>query len=311
MGGVGRHGAMPTLMRPAALAALAVIVVACAGPAASGPPSVSAPPSSAPSSAPTSTPGSFGAIEHATGPTDVILRYEEGGGMIPAWIAASAPMFTLYGDGTIIFRNMTQDPLPPVGSVMPFQPLRTAKMSEEQIQALLEYALGQGGLGAARPNYPNDMVSDATTAVFTVNVGGLSKAVSVYALGFEADQVPDMPARRTFEKLRDRLVDIDDGGSIKTDVYAPDRYRAILLEGQPGAPDEQAWPWKDIKTSEFVGDGDPNAFQLPARVMTVADVELLGIQPYQGGFIGLPLAGPGDGKFYSFSLRPLLPDDAK
>jgi hypothetical protein len=307
---------MSTLLRPAALAALVVIAVACASPAASGSPSASAPPtggsSSLPSSTPTSTPGAFGAIEHATGPTDVILRYEEGGGMMMAgWSAASAPSFTLYGDGTIIFRNMAKDPVPAIGSVSPFHPFRTARMNEQQIQQLLEFALGEGGLGAARPNYPNDMITDVTTAVFTINAGGLAKTVSIYALGFETPQVPDLLARKTFVKLRDRLVDIDQGGSITTAVYEPDRYRAILLEGQPGAPDQKPWPWKDIKTSEFVAEGDPNAFQIPTRVVISAEVEQLGIEPYQGGFVGLPLAGPGDGKFYSLSLRPLLPEDAK
>ena len=242
----------------------------------------------------------------------MVLRYEEGGGMtIAGWSAASAPGFTLYGDGTIVFRNLNQDPIPAIGSVIPFHPFRTAKMNEEQIQQLLEFALGEGGLGAARPNYPNDMVTDLTTAVFTINAGGLTKTVSVYALDYQAEMVPDLLARKTFIKLRDRLVDIDRGGSIATAVYAPDRYRAILLEGQPGAPDQKAWPWKDIKTGEFVGNGDPNAFQVPARVITRADVELLGIAPYEGGFTGLPLAGPGDGKFYSLFLRPLLPEDTK
>jgi hypothetical protein len=310
---------MSTLLRPAVLAAFVLIVAGCAGSAASRSPSTSAPRSSAPSAplgspsgGPTSTPGAVGALEHATGPTDVILRYEEGGGlMMPAWNAASAPSFTLYGDGSIIFRNTAKDPIPAIGSVIPIHPFRTVKMNEEQVQALLDYALREGGLAAARPEYLDMMVSDQPTAVFTVNAGGLAKKVSVYGLGYESPEVPDLLARKTFAKLRDHLVDIDQGGAVKTAVYAPDRYRAILLEGQPGAPDQKAWPWKDIKNSEFVSDGDPNAFQLPARVVTNADVKVLGLEPYEGGFIGLPLAGPADGKFYSLSLRPLLPEDTK
>ena len=35
--------------------------------------------------------------------------------------------------------------------------------------------------------------------------------------------------------------------------------------------------------------------------MTAAEVEALGIEPFEGGFIGLPLTGPDDGKFYSLS----------
>jgi hypothetical protein len=306
---------MSTLSRPAALAALVVVLAACAGSAASGGPSgssgASAAPSSGPSAAPRSTPSTVGAIEHKTGPTDVILRFDEGGGgfMMPAWTAAQAPAFTLYGDGTLIFRPVKGDPLPAVGSTMPFHPFRTAKMSEDQIQTLLDHALNEGGLGAARAEYTDMMVSDASTAVFTVNAGGLAKTVSVYALGFEAPEVPDLAIRQVLASLRDHLLDIDQGGKVKTDVYAPDRYRAILLEGQPGAPDQKAWPWPEVKPAEFVSNSDPNAMPLPARVMTVAEIEALGITPFEGGFTGLPLAGPGDGKFYTLSVRPLLPDD--
>ncbi len=267
-------------------------------------------PSSGATSAPSGTPSTVGAIEHKTGPTDVILRYDEGGGFVmPAYTAAQAPAFTLYGDGTLIFRPVKADPPPAVGSVSPFQPFRTAKMNEEQIQTLLDYALNEGGLGAARAEYMDMLVSDASTAVFTVNAGGLAKTVSVYALGMDSPEVPDLQIRKVLATLRDRLVDIDQGGTVKTDVYAPDRYRAILLEGQPGAPDQKAWPWSEVKTAEFVSNGDPNAMPLPARVMTAADIEALGINPFEGGFVGLPLAGPGDGKFYSLSVRPLLPDD--
>ncbi|MEO8438237.1 MAG: hypothetical protein ABI562_07230 [Chloroflexota bacterium] len=299
------------MLRPAALAALLLIVSACTGSAPSGPPTASVGPSSPPSGSPSSSP-SVGAIEHATGATDVVLRYEESGGlMMPGYTAAQAPIFTLYGDGTIIFRNPTKDLPPAVGSVMPFQPFRTAKMDEPQIQSLLEFAIGPGGLGAARADYPNNMVMDAPSAIFTIAAGGVTKTVTVAALGIDNDQVPDLLARKAFVALRDHLVDIDDGGSIKTDLYAPERYRAILLEGQPGAPDQKAWPWKDIKPSDFVNDGAPDVLPLPARVMTVAEIEGLGIAAYQGGFAGLPLAGPGDGKFYSLNVRPLLPDDKK
>ena len=303
------------MSRPAALAALVVVLAACAGSTASSAPSGSpgaSAASSPPSSAPSASMSGVGAIEHKTGPTDVILRYEEGGGFImPAYTAATAPGFTLYGDGTIIFRDVTKGPIDVIGSVMPFQPFRTARMNEEQMQTLLDFALTEGGLGGARAEYTDMMVSDASTAVFTINAGGLAKTVSVYALGFEAPDVPDRLARETLAALRDHLVDIDQGGAVKTDVYAPERYRAVLLEGQLGAPDQKAWPWPDVKTAEFVANGDPNAFQMPARVMTAAEIEALGIKPFEGGFVGLPLAGPGDGKFYTLSVRPLLPDDAK
>jgi hypothetical protein len=301
---------MPNLTRFTLVSALVVILAACTSAGASptsGPPSAA--PSGAPSSAPSPSTGGFGEIDHATGKTDVLLRYEEGGGfMMPAFIATQAPIFTLYGDGTIIFRNPMADQPPAVGSIMPGLPFRTAKLSEEQIQQLLAFALGDGGLGVARASYENMMISDASTAVFTVDAGGIKKAVSVYALGLEVEGMPDAPARAAFKNLADRLADFDNGGATPTEAYAPERYRGILMDGA-AAPDQKPWPWADIKPTDFPFPADPNAFQMAQRALTAADVAKLGFDQSQGGFQGMTLVGPSDGKIYSLSLRPLLPDE--
>jgi hypothetical protein len=301
---------MPNLTRSALLPALVIVVAACSG---AGTTPSSSPPSSGPSSSPAASPSpptaDFGAIEHATGATDVLLRYEEGGGfMMPAFIATQAPIFTLYGDGTIIFRNPMADPPPAVGSIMPGLPYRTAKLSEEQIQDTLAFALGDGGLGAARASYENQMVADAGTAIFTVNAGGLKKVVSVYALGIDVEGLADAPARTAFKRLADQLADFDKGGTFATEEFAPARYRGILMDGA-AAPDQKPWPWTTIKPADFPFPADPNAFQMAQRALTPADVEALGFDQVEGGFQGMTLAGPDDGKIYSLSLRPLLPDE--
>src|SRR3954464_9798964 len=135
---------MSNLVRPAALAAIVVLAVACTGvaPGASAPPSA-APPSASPTASPTASssasPGAFGAIEHATGATDVLLRYDQGGGFVmPSFLASQAPIFTLYGDGTVIFRNLAKEGPPPIGNVFRQAAFRTAHLSEEQIQETLE-----------------------------------------------------------------------------------------------------------------------------------------------------------------------------
>ncbi len=301
---------MPNLIRSALVSALVVIVAACSSGGASpssGPPSTA--PSGAPSGAPSPSAGGFGEIDHATGKTDVLLRYEEGGGfMMPAFIATQAPIFTLYGDGIIIFRNPMGEPPPAVGSVMPQIPFRTAKLSEEQIQEVLAFALGDGGLGVARASYENMMIADAGTAIFTVDAGGIKKTVSVYALGLEMEGMPDALARAAFKNLAERLGDFDNGGATPTEAYAPERYRGILMDGAP-APDQKPWPWADIKPADFPFPADPNAFQMAQRALTAADVEELGFDGFEGGFQGMVLVGPADGKVYSLSLRPLLPDE--
>jgi hypothetical protein len=289
--------------------ALAIVVAACTAAGGASSPPTSGPSGAPPSDAPAAT-AAADAIEHKTGATDILLRYEEGGGFImPAFTAAAVPHFTLYGDGTVIFRNPMLEAPPAEGSVFKMNPLRTAKLSEEQIQDLLKLALTEGGLGAARPEYHNDMVADAGTAIFTIEAGGLKKTVSVYALGLEQEGMIDGPARATFKKLADRLTDFDQGGTIKTDIYQPPAYRGVLFEA-PGieAPDIRAWPWPDLTAADFKPDADPNGNQFPHRKLTIQEVDLLGIKDYQGGFQNLVLRDP-DGKPYTFSLRPLLPGE--
>ncbi len=288
--------------------AIAILIAACSAAGGASPP-VSPGSSAAPSVAPAATAGPD-AIEHKTGATDILLRYEEGGGFVmPAFTAAAVPHFTLYGDGTVIFRNPMAEAPPAEGSVFKMNPLRTAKLSEVQIQELLLLALGEGGLAVARPNYTNDMVADASTAIFTIEAGGIKKTVSVYALGLEMEGVADGPARAAFKKLADRLSDFDQGGTIATDVYEPQAYRGVLFEA-PGieAADIRDWPWPDIKPGDFTPDPDPNANQFPHRLMTIEEVDLLGIKDYQGGLQNVVLKS-SDGKTWTFSLRPLLPGE--
>ncbi len=228
--------------------------------------------------------------------------------MMPAFVATQAPIFTLYGDGTVIFRNPMNAFLEPIGSIYPAHPFRTAKLNEEQIQQTLAFALGDGGLGAARANYENNMIADAGTAIFTVDAGGIKKTVSVYALGLEMDGMADAMARAAFKRLADGLGNFDNGGAIATEVYMPERYRGILMDGA-AAPDQKPWPWTEIQPADFPFPADPNAFQMAQRVLTPADVAELGFEEVEGGFQGMVLVGPDGGKIYSLSLRPLLPDE--
>jgi hypothetical protein len=240
----------------------------------------------------------------------VLLRYEEGGGFVmPAFLASQTPHFTLYGDGTVIFRNPMLELPPAEGSIGMLNPMRTAKLTEEQIQELLVLALGEGGLAIARPNYENNMVADASTATFTIHAGGVDKTVSVYALGMEVQGDADAPARAAFQRLAQRLTDFDKGGTFETAEFEPTTYRAVLFEA-PGvqAPDVRAWPWPDLKVTDFKPDVDPNGLQFPHRTMTAEEIAKLNVTDFQGGFQNLVLTG-SDGKLYTLSVRPLLPDD--
>jgi hypothetical protein len=282
--------------------ALSMLVVAgCAGSAASP----------SPTTGPTATPQPTLEIDHKLGASDLVLRYDQGGGFIAPWaIVTQAPIFSLYGDGTIVFRDLTA-PAPEsqdgLGRGTPYQ---TAKLSESQIQALLKQAINDGALGIARAQYMNDRVADAPTTVFTIHAGGVDKTVSAYGLGIDVQPSPDAAVLTALAKLGERLGQFNAAG-FQTQPYVPTRYRAMLLDpqmvGVQHAPID--WPWSNIKVTEFAAPADPNGPTFPRRVVTADDVAKLNLKDLEGGLMGIPVKAP-DGKVYALALRPLLPDEA-
>lgn len=290
---------------------LPIVALAFAACAAGSAPSGSSGSSGSPASSPDPSPGgsSTGLIDHPSGATDIVLRFEEGGGFVPfGFLLTQAPEFTLYGDGTVVARNVLQDPLPDVGGVARSHPFRTVKLAEAGIQELLRFALVDGGLGIARANYGHDLVADASSAIFTISVDGGTKVVDVYALGIEGAPAVDTAARRAFGTLAERLRSLAADPSFASGLYVPHGYRGVLSEGFPGNP-ERPWPWPGIDPKAF-GPADPNGAFLLQRVLTPDEMDAVGVPGHEGGLLNVMLRGP-DGALYALSTRPLLPDETE
>lgn len=314
-----RPNRLPVVARSSVLLVAVVVATACSNsspsPSTSAAPPVGSPtPGASASPIPSSGP-TVGAIEHSTTATDIVLRLEQGGGFVPIeYLATQAPSFTLYGNGVVVFQQTPAVfPQPDANGVLKQIPWRTATLDEGQIQELLEFALGQGGLGTARDSYIAGGVADAPDTIFTIRAGGVDKKVIVSALGMDTVTGPDTAARAAFSKLAARLQDFDRGGSIDTDEYQADRSRGILSDrvAEPGIA-VLDWPWPAVKPADFKpgandgsGTGGPIA---PHRTMTADEVAALNLTGIEGGVQGLTLRGP-DGKTYSFATRPLLVDE--
>ncbi len=291
----------------AALAALlAVSAVACSGAPTAAPtggtPGSSAGPSSGPTAQPTAAPTVEGAIEHPTGARDVVLRVEESGGFVPVEsLATSAPSFTLYGDGTVVFRDPFAVPPETTDNVFRGVPFQTVKLDEESVQALLAFAIGPGGLGAAQGPYM-DNSADIPTTTFTINAGSSGKAKQVSVTGMSPELHPkDLAIVTALVGLHERLAAF--GRQVAAQPYDAAAYRGVLITvDQPFGPVVE-WPWDSLDPSDFKGEQE--FFKTAA--LTPADVEALGIPESTGGFTGISLSKGG--KFYTFSLRPLLPDE--
>ena len=317
---IGRRSRMskPASTRPALFVLVAAFgVSACstggATPVSPGAtPAASVVPSSSPTPVVTPTPGiPDGGLAHPTGATEIVLRFDEAGGFVPPeFLAARLPYFTLYGDGTVVFVQTTAPFVDRSDNVSVGQPVRTARLSEAQVQALLLSALRDGGLALARDSYLDMTVSDAPTAVFEVNADNDSKTVSVYALGMEGKPGPDTAILKAMAGLGARLRDFDQGGTLASAPYEPAAYRGVLME-QQGVQGVRIrdWPWPELAPADFTLPADANALQQGTRTLTPDEVAALGVDGYEGGIAsGVWLRGP-DGKIYSLAVRPLLPDD--
>jgi hypothetical protein len=286
------------------VAGLLLVIAAC-GQTLSPTPTLA--PGATPSPVPSGT-GTTGGIDHATGASDLILRFEQAGGFVgPGVLVNQAPIFSLYGDGTAIFRDPATAPPAASGNVSSGVPFQVARLSEQQVQTLLTFAIDPGGLGLARARYELP-IADAPTAIFTLVAGGTRKTVSVNGLGIDPQLAgADAAMLAGLASLASRLQDFA-GDVFGEEIWVPDRYRGILAEEMFDPP--VAWPWPTITPADFVqrrGENDPF---FPIRTMTPAEVAVLGLTGTEGGITqGLALRSPA-GTAYSFRLRPLLPDES-
>jgi hypothetical protein len=249
--------------------------------------------------------GALGAIDHPTGPTDIVLSLETGGGFVPfGYFMTQAPTFVLYGDNTVIFRPSVD----PEGTGFP--PFIKATLSPEQVDALLTYALSVGHLADADAQYLEMTVSDAPTTVFTINAGGVTKSVSVYALDMGDHTGPDAAMYGAFQDLAALLstfeTQVEKGQVLTAEVYQPETYRAVLSPGDLAQADLIDWPFADLTVDDFQPLTDNPSFLLGA--LTAEQLAAVTTVP-SGGNPGIGVRSPDGSAAYLLQWRPLLPGE--
>ena len=186
------------------------------------------------------------AIGHPRGAGQVVIRVNSGGGFVPVeYNLRAMPSFTLYGDGTVIVPGVQIQIFP--GPAL--SPLVRSKLSEPQVQALLQRAQAAGLLARGAIDY-GDMgsigIADAPTTTLILNVGGRHVVRSAYALGIDATAGRLSPAqataRRALKAFVDRLPQGLSGGR-----YTPRGFAVYAgrFRGQPQAGAAPiVWPLK-------------------------------------------------------------------
>lgn len=290
----------------------AAILLSTAGLLLTTAPTLAQSPQASPAASPASTPGAtpvpIGTIDHPTEPTAIVLRMAVGGGFVPVEVnLTETPLFTLYGDNTVIFRPQPKNGMfPSPGEPLP--QLIRAVLSPAQVDALLSFALGRGGLAAADAQYIEPLIADAPNTTFTVHAAGIDKEVLIQALGFQAEG-PNAQIRQQFSALADVLDSFEESvaaGKVESaELYHPAAYRGMLTEVWEGATGTPiAWPWTDVAVDAFVG---PDGGIATYAALTPAQVALVTSEP-SGGITNILIETPAGDPWF-FSVRPLLPDE--
>jgi hypothetical protein len=243
-----------------------------------------------------------GGVAHPTGSTDIVLRMDTSGGLAPLTeVLAHAPEFTLYGDGTVIFRGADD----PDGDGFP--PFVQAHMEPGSMDALLLEALDQGGLRDAREPF-DGRATDLPTTVFTVDADGVARSVAVSGLGMTPPDGPDDAEYAALVDLGVKLVTF--GEQVDTyqtaQPYQPTTYRAFLLPTSDPSAEAIPWPWSDLTPADF------------GPYLDLDGVLIGGLKPEQAGRVttvpsgGVPSVVVEDaaGTQYALTIRPLLPGES-
>ena len=298
-----------------------------------GLPSTSSPPSDAPtpsSSAvdPSPTLGTTTAAPSA----ELVLRFDFGpdysSGDLTGLLFMPGPEFSLYADGTVIYRDDRAASPPLEGPIHRATPFSVASLGPGEVQRLLDFALVDGGLASARERYDADPnVADGFGyAVFVVRDSGVQKRVEVVGPLVDQNEGPDGPARDAMAHLAEGLRSFRPPDGIATQDWNPGRYWGVLEAAQllvdeglfPSLPADgpAAWPWPDLTPTDFVYrqdqfyvlSGEPNAPGDARRVMSGAEAAKLDLSNNGGVVQGIYVNGP-DGELYWFSMWPMLPDE--
>jgi hypothetical protein len=252
-----------------------------------------------------------GGIDHPTGPADLVLRMDVGGGFVaPSYELRRIPTWSLFGDGRIITEGPQIEIYP--GPALPSVQVQT--ITQDGIQAILEAAKAAGLLGPDR-TFDQGCVADAPTTTFTMYADGAKHVVSAYALGMVPGSCPgeDTEARATLAKFSAKLSDLASwlptGSLGEQGQFEPSEMR-VYVQPYAGSPEPGLhqtsidWPLSDPLSS--FGQADATYGDFRCGVVGGANLAKLLPDAQRANELTPWRSGGTD---YSLIFRPLLPDE--
>lgn len=279
-----------TIRRLTALVALPLVLVACADDPI----------------------GAGDAIDHSAAPDELLVRVDvEGGFVAPARRLTSVPVFSLYGDGTLVLPGAQIELYP--GPALPAISRRT--VTEDGVQAILEEVLGAiEGVPDAMLDMGSVGIADAPTTVITVHAGEVERTIQAYALSELSERPQGMSdgefrARRRLQEMVTRLGTLGTwlpGSALGPETaYEGSAARLFVSDDQRVDLPQEAMPWP-LETS-LARFGAP-AGSVPSRCGVVDATDWTVVREAAARANELtPWTDGGSG--YSVLFRPLLPDE--
>ena len=252
-----------------------------------------------------------GGIDHPTGPADLVLRMDVGGGFVaPSYELRRIPTWSLFGDGRIITEGPQIEIYP--GPALPS--VQVQKITEDGIQAILEAAKAAGLLGPDR-TYDQGCVADVPTTTFTVYADGAKHIVSAYALGMVPGSCPgeDTEARAKLAAFAAKLSDLASWlpkGSLSEQGQFEASEMRVYVQPYAGSPEPglhqtaMGWPLSDLLSS--FGKADATYGDFRCGVVGGTDLAKLLPDAQRANELTPWRSGGAD---YSLIFRPLLPDE--
>ena len=308
--------------RRAAAALLAVLLIGACGssvpsasptprapaasPAGSPPPAPTAAPSGAASQPPTSVEPSVPGESYADMAVTLELTADCGLCGPERWLT-ELPVFRLYADGLAVYRPLSEEP--------ESTPYRFLQLDDPDFEALIRYALDEGGLRGAAATYPGNADDAPSVHVLFdarwIDEEAIADVVITPLIGdgttdTEGNPLQDLPRRERLEAFAELLSNFDtwlESQGAAGEAFIPDGYTAALVEPFDGQGDA-AWPWPNLTPEQF-GTAE---FGRSLAHVTPAQAASAGVGP-GGGLLGTRPIGPG--RAATVLVRPLLPGDAR
>lgn len=222
--------------------------------------------------------------------------------------ACFGPTFSLYGDGTVIFRRAPIPELPENNGALVYPPYQRAVLTLDAAAELDRAASNVLAAVAAKPAPPADPNAPIGDPIYYdtyfVLIDGQPLTVAPGQGPVPAAHVPTPeldPVKRALEAYFPDEADL----AAPMEPWSPNRFLTSLGPGT-GIPAAD-WPWPNLTPADFAAPLGSIAAEAP-RVLDAGAAELAGVVN-GGGLSGLWVRGPDGTGAYLVSLRALMPDE--